>query len=601
MYHHFRYNKNKSRVVYILRDILELSVYCMSDDGGKLMDKNKTETYYILFEKMISSMTNYEGFERSEFVGILDEICELFRISKGVTEFYTSLSNEKAGQGEILIDHDNGRGEKVVVRRRVVTKTMAVIIGTLYMAEGDEPLTEDEYLKVDLILRALLSFVSRNRLQGAVETLGFFDDDGYPNLRSYNRCLEQLNQKRALPGHTALHFNLRHFSLINSDVGRRAGDVVMRNYFDLIKEVIGEDGIICRMGGDNFIAVFENRCTTQIEEIMKGVPVSCDMTEDNRVMISATAGFYVIPDGFEMQNEADILNKLMIASVIAKRDDASSIVYYDENMLVRKDQSMRIQRIFPKALKDKEFRVFYQPKVDVDSGRIVGAEALCRWFREGRIVPPMDFIPILEQHMDICQLDFYMLDCVCKDIIRWLAEGRHVVRTSVNLSRKHLVDVDLLEHIMEIIERNQVPHQYIEIELTETTTDVEFKDLKRVVKGLQEQGISTSVDDFGIGYSSLNLIREIPWNVLKIDRCFLPVEGDSESDVTTLMFKHVVSMAQAMGLVCIVEGVETVRQIEILRENQCSIAQGFYFDKPLPVEEFEKRMEEACYRVPECE
>lgn len=565
------------------------------------MDKNKTETYYILFEKMINSMTSGVKFDRREFVEILDEICDLFHIAKGVTEFYTSLSKEKAGQGEILIDRDNGRGDKVVVRRRLVTNTMAVIIGTLYMAEEDEPLTNEEYLKVDLILRALLSFVSRNRLQAAVEMLGFYDDSGYPNVRSYSRFLEQLNEKKMLPGHTAVHFNLRHFSLINSDVGKDAGDVVMRNYFNLIKEVIGEDGIICRMGGDNFVAIFENRYTEQIMEILRGVPVSYDAVGDKRVIVSASAGFFIIPEEFAFRNEGDVINKIMMSSLIAKRDDAGSIVFYSDKMLVMKDQAMRIQRIFPKALEDKEFRVFYQPKVDVLSGRIVGAEALCRWFREGRIVPPMEFIPVLEQHMDICQLDFYMLDCVCKDINRWLAEGRNVVRVSVNLSRKHLVDADLLEHIMEIVDKNQVPHRYIEIELTETTTDVEFRDLKRVVKGLQEQGISTSVDDFGIGYSSLNLIREIPWNVLKIDRCFLPVEDDCETDVTSLMFKHVVSMAQAMGLECIVEGVETTRQIEILRENHCNIAQGFYFDKPLPVEEFEKRMEEACYVVPEGE
>ena len=113
----------------------------------------------------------------------------------------------------------------------------------------------------------------------------------------------------------------------------------------------------------------------------------------------------------------------------------------------------------------------------------------------------MEFIPILEQNTDICQLDFYMLDHVCKDIRRWLDEGRKVVRVSVNLSRKHMMDVDLLEHIISIVDKYRVPHEYIEIELTETTTDVEFRDLKRVVSSLQQQGIYTSVDDFGMGYS----------------------------------------------------------------------------------------------------
>ena len=197
--------------------------------------------------------------------------------------------------------------------------------------------------------------------------------------------------------------------------------------------------------------------------------------------------------------------------------------------------------------------------------------------------------------MEVCDLDFYILDRVCADIRRWLDEGRNVVKISVNLSRKHLVDVDLLEHIMTIINRHDVPHKYIEIELTETTTDVQFKDLKRVVAGLRREGVSTAVDDFGIGYSSLNLIREIPWDVLKVDKDFLPLDNENKTSVTSIMFRHVIALAQEMGLKCVVEGVESEKQLDTLKDNNCFIAQGFYFDKPLPVEIFEKKMESKIY------
>ena len=161
-----------------------------------------------------------------------------------------------------------------------------------------------------------------------------------------------------------------------------------------------------------------------------------------------------------------------------------------------------------------------------------------------------------------------------------------------------MMDVDLLKHLMEIIDRNNVPHEYIEVELTETTTDVEFRDLKRVVEGLQSEGVHTSVDDFGIGYSSLNLIKEIPWNVLKIDRSFLPVSEDGETSPRTVMFKYVVAMAKELGLECIAEGVETEEQLDVLRSNKCQLAQGFFFDMPLPVEEFEKRLTIHHYDLP---
>ena len=227
----------------------------------------------------------------------------------------------------------------------------------------------------------------------------------------------------------------------------------------------------------------------------------------------------------------------------------------------------------------------------------MGAEALCRWFHDGAIVPPMDFIPMLEETNEICKLDFYMLDRVCADIARWMNEGKKAVRISVNLSRKHMVNANLLQSILKIIDRHNVPHSCIEIELTETTTDVEFSDLKRVVNGLQRVGIYTSVDDFGIGYSSLNLIREVPWNVIKVDRSFLPIDDDNDDKTRTIMFKYIVAMARDLGIECIVEGVETEKQLEVLRDNKCDFAQGFFFDKPLPVRDFENRMMTHCYKV----
>jgi len=143
-----------------------------------------------------------------------------------------------------------------------------------------------------------------------------------------------------------------------------------------------------------------------------------------------------------------------------------------------------------------------------------------------------------------------------------------------------------------------VPHSCIEIELTETTTDVAFADLKRIVTGLQSEGIFASVDDFGIGYSSLNLIRELPWNVLKVDRSLVPLDDDDTS-VNSIMFRYVISMVNELGIECIVEGVETAKQLALLQKNNCLYAQGFLFDRPLPVREFEQRMLVGSYPLPE--
>ncbi len=557
------------------------------------MEKNKEQKYNLLFEQMIDCMTNPNGFDREDFVEILKEICELFNLSKGVTEFYKSLSAEKDGQGEIMVDYDNGKGDKVVIYRRIVTPSMTVVKSTIYMAADSEPLSDDEYRKVDIILRAMLSFISRNRLQTVVENLGYYDESGYPNLSYYMRYLDQMNEKDCIRGNVAVYYNLRHFSLINQEIGRIAADKVMRSYFETVKAVIGNNGLVCRVGGDNFVLFCSKEILRSVLFILDGFPVTYDTENEKRVMISAYAGVFVIPDDFVYERPGEIVGRIIASGQDAKSERSGTVVYYSEKSIAEKEKLMRIRVDFSEGIKKGEFQAYYQPKVDINSGRIVGAEALCRWVKNGKIVPPIEFIPILEQNTDICQLDYYMLDAVCKDIRRWLNEKKQIVRVSVNLSRKNLIDIDLLEQLIKIIDKNKVPHRYIEIELTETTTDAEFLNIKRVVNGLRKEGIYTTVDDFGMGYSSLNLIREIPWDVLKLDRNFIPSEENF--GVTELMFRHVVAMAQAMGLECVAEGVETMQQIELLRENDCRIAQGFYFDKPLPAAEFEKRLAAGKY------
>lgn len=561
------------------------------------MTKDHLESYFELLERFVSLTNDPVIIDREGIISVLTELCALFRIAKGVTEIYLSPEHEKSGEGEILCDCDDGRGEIEVMRVRIISRSMVVLIHTVYQASDVEPLTDEEKDRLDIVIRALLGYISRNRLQAAVERLGFYDDSGLPNMRSFTRRIQQMAINDNLGEHTAVCFNLYHFSVINRDIGRENGDIVIKNYIEMLQKTMGEDGMLCRMGGDNFVAIFDSRYTDAVVTILRGLPIPYDKYKSKRVLVSSSAGVFKIPFGFELIRPSQIIDSIFAAARVARMASDDRIVFYDDTLLQMKDKDMWVRRLFPGALDNEEFKAFYQPKVDVKTGKIVGAEALCRWIQHDKIIPPMDFIPVLEQNTDICILDFHMLGVVCRDIRRWIDEGKSVVRVSVNLSRKHLVDVDLLRHILDIVDRYNVPHEYIEIELTETTTDVEFKDLRRIVKGLQDAGICVSVDDFGMGYSSLNLIRELPWNVLKIDKCFVPLDEEDQDTVTSKMFKHVVRMAQDIGLKCIAEGIETERQLEILRENNCDIAQGFYFDRPLPVNEFEERLIRGSYEL----
>lgn len=546
------------------------------------------------FLRRLVEFTHEAGFNREGYKELIVEICQAYHLSKGASEFYQNAGMEKIGEGDYFCDFDDGHADVVLLRNRIITNSGAVIVSTIYISKDTELPSLQDYYNLDLMLCVITAFISRRLLQRTVEHFVFFDENGYPNIRFFNRQLMILEQKGKLPGMVAVNLDLHNFAITNMEIGRENGDTVIQNYFSMLEEAIGDEGCICRLGGDKFVGVFSEKVKGRIITILSGVPVPYGENEDRRINVSAAAGIYEIPmtsDDFKH----DILEAIFIATTVAKRQDEGAIVFYDEKMKETKEHIKGIQRKFREGLQADEFTVYYQPKVDINTKKIVGAEALCRWISRGQVVMPGEFIPILEQTMDICDLDFHVLDIVCKDIRVWLDKGNTAVRASVNLSRKHLVDPDLLSHILKIVDDNGVPHECLEIELTETTTDVQFRDLKRVVNGLKDAGIHVAVDDFGIGYSSLNLIREIPWDVIKIDRCFVPGDNDDEKSLTSLMFRHAVSLIKDMGMDCVVEGVETRKQIELLRENHCSIAQGFYFDKPLPKEEFEARLLQNGY------
>ncbi len=561
----------------------------------RLGEYEKDIKYFRLFEDLISSMAEIHMPDISRIEKNLIEISSMYRLSKAVTRVYRSALEEKKGAGETLSCYDTGIEGDEILSYRVETKVGNIVEMKVYMSKDEIPLNDTEKERVNLVMRTVVNYISRNRLRDMVEDLTYSDTEGFRNQRYMQRYM--VENARDLSDKAAFKYNLKHFSLVNSEVGRELGDVVMRRHFEQLESIIGDRGTVSRLGGDNFIGICGKEQLGQVLTYLTEANVIYDTREGKNLNISASVGVFRIPEDYDAKHIGEIMEKINIAFSAAQNGGKESIVFFDGKLVKNKEGSMKVQQRFPEALRNEEFKVYYQPKVDIRTGKIVGAEALCRWFHKGKMVSPGEFIPALEETNDICKLDFYMLDHVCRDIRKWMDEGRKIVRVSVNLSRKHMLNVNLVDNLLKIIDRHNIPHSSIEIELTETTSDVGFGDLKRVVTGLQSVGIYTSVDDFGVGYSSLNLIRELPWNVIKVDKSFLPVGDAVMDDVTKIMFRHVILMTTEMGIECIVEGVETEKQLAILRENNCNYAQGFLYDRPLPKEDFEARLSEGAYAV----
>ncbi len=562
----------------------------------EFMVSERDEQFHDLLERFVDVIVDTEGFTRERLVGILVEVAKFFNLSKGVTEFYENLWHEQLGKGEIFIDYDDGRESKVIISLRVVTPVLSVVKCTLYHPVDAEELSEDEYKKLNLVARGLIRFISRNRLQNSIERIAFHDFYGFPNANFFFRKYDQLNRDGKLSGKILLVYNLRNFSVFNAEFGRKNGDRILKSFYEAIKYSVGEDGIVCRISSDNFLCMFDTGFMPRIEQILKGYPIIYDEQGMKRILVSGYAGVIVLTEKITLNSLEDILSGLYNALSEARIGTYGSIVYVSDKDSLEQERIKKLKVMFQEAFASGEFSAFYQPKVSIDTGKVVGTEALCRWIHDGKVMLPSEFIPVLELSNEICRLDFHVLDIVCGDIKRWLDSGFEPVRVSVNLSRKHLSNMELISHLSKIVDGYNIPHKYIEFEFTETTTHGGVYNLKRVVSELQEAGFSTAVDDFGIGYSSLSLIREIPWNVIKLDKDFLPLDGEASDSKTSVMYRHIASLIHDIGFETVTEGVETARQVQILRENKCHIAQGFYFDKPLPVEQFEIRLKQG-YKI----
>lgn len=551
------------------------------------------EQYAEAIDDFLLKMEKLSGDDDPNCQTAISRVGSLLRIALIKVTFYMTPEDELHDTGEECCLYRDGTPDiRRCYTQREITASRNVVIYHIYQKENDPDWLPQERDKLQVIAKMLFVYNGRARIMKMAEYLLFYDRDlKIYNLTYFKKHTDEMIAQNRIGEFTACYFDLNHFSNVNQQVGKERGNQIMFSFVRQLYEHFTdtEEEMVCRVGGDNFIALFYNEHTSAVSKVLEGTEISIDDSLQTTVLITASAGFYAIPG--TCRTSTDIVDRVSMANNVAKNLLTESAVFYNEEILQRINDMTLVQNLFPEALKREEFLVYYQPKVYLKNYELIGAEALCRWQHDGKIIPPGKFIPVLEQSKAICALDFYMLDHVCRDIRKWLDEGRKVVKVSVNLSRCHFGNVNLLNDILNTIDKYNVPHQYIEIELTETTTDVSFKDLKEIVFGLQAHGISTAVDDFGTGYSSLNLVRELPWNMIKIDKSFLEVNEDAPEQ-NRVMLKHIIAMSQEMGITSIVEGVETIEHVKMLKENNCFLAQGFCFDKPLPKSIFENRLEQ---------
>ena len=429
--------------------------------------------------------------------------------------------------------------------------------------------------------------VGRNGVYGKANDVEMQELDSLTYIPNYNKFYinaEKTIRENPDKTYAIVVFDIDKFKTINDLYGMPKGDDALKHIGRSLKDLFGYEDNYARMHSDMFAFYIsyanKGEIIREIELIRKKIA-----SNDLEFNINTSYGIYLVED---MTVPINLMcDRAMIASRTAKGNVMKFCAFYDEQYRADMLKANEIERDMNSALENEEFKMYLQPKYRLDDGQLCGAEVLCRWIHPKKgLIPPMDFIPLFEKNGFILKLDEYMWEQACKTIKGWMDEGRNPVPISVNISRYHIHNNDLESVLTSLINKYDIPTHLLTLEITESLFLDKPEELNRELVKLQKLGFKLEVDDFGSGFSSLNLIRNITVDTIKIDKDFL--DSEISSDKGKIVINHTIDMAKDLHLQVIAEGVETQQHVDFLKSSHCDIAQGYYFAKPMPLEEFNK-------------
>lgn len=423
--------------------------------------------------------------------------------------------------------------------------------------------------------------------------------DYLTGLDRYEVFLEKLEKQieKLGDGRIAITYtDIKHFKYINDTYGYQVGDALLK---DFVKEMITDnETLLCcsRVYSDNFVSaniLREDMQNEELRDFIHGLNLEREAMFREKYLNSRLqfcTGISIIDKNSRSLDAETAVSNANLARKVAKEMDDDCCVLFDNSMMEGIRREVEITSRVPKAIANHEFQVYYQPKIETETMRLIGAEALVRWQKpDGTFIYPDQFIPLIERSGQVVDVDYYVYREAFKFIAGRLAEGKEVVPVSLNVSRIHLNKMHILEYVKDLFEEYKIPAGLVEFELTESIYLDNTEKALDLVNGLHNLGAKVSMDDFGSGYSSLNLLSRLPIDIIKLDRVFLKEDTLKESD--KIIISCVVEMARRLCITSLCEGVETPEQSDYLKEIGCQIQQGYYFSKPVPQGEFEQFMD----------
>ena len=419
--------------------------------------------------------------------------------------------------------------------------------------------------------------------------MAFFDHiTGHYNWNHLVPYLE-MPMDDGIEDYAFLHFDIKEFKVINELYGHTVANDHLKRVVDAMNEA---DFIYtsARCHNDNFAVMVKDMPRDELrEKLTQFFDGLSRLEEDPHYRIYYRCG--VVPMLRSMLSGNRVADAAKMAQALGTSRNKTDIVFYTDEMHNDVMWGSYIKAYEDTAIENDEFLVYLQPKFDIHTEKIKGSEALIRWnYKKKEFLSPGKFIPFFERDGSIGKIDDIVLTKVCGAFDKWRKEGRILYPVSVNLSRDRLYDKNLVDHLTEIVDSYGVYHDLIDFELTESASYDNTEQMIRVLNELRDRGFHISMDDFGTGYSSFSLLTQMPLDTLKIDKSFVDkvgVENMIAKDIAVI--RHIISLAKELGFVCLAEGAESKQQIDELRSLGCDVIQGYYYSKPVSIEEYENK------------
>lgn len=456
----------------------------------------------------------------------------------------------------------------------IVKNICTVTVTNLYSENGN----------ADDFVGTVMDFNSTRKVYETLKYRAEYDGlTGIPNIQKFyadaKHILDDSDEMFAV-----LRMDIDKFKVINDVYGNSEGDKILIFIADAIKRRCA-DNVYARLGSDVFVILMKYNCDSELVDMVNVISEDIAKYPLEHKM-KASFGICKIDN-----NKANSVSTLCDWANLAVKKIKGSMLFnyafYDDALRKEILEEKEIEDEMHSALADGQFAMYLQPKYNIESSTVIGAEALVRWIHPTKgMIPPAKFIDLFEKNGFIIELDQYIWERACILLRNWIDRGLTAVPISINISRIHIYNLELRDTLINLVKKYDLPPRLLELELTESAFLDDMGDLYSSLEDLQRYGFSLAMDDFGSGYSSLNMLKNVPIDIIKIDREFLNETVVTERGKTVI--RHTIAMAKNLDMRVVAEGVETIDQAAFLLESGCSIAQGFYYSRPVPVESFEE-------------